>query len=104
MGAMSHERVDNLPKDDWRIRNPHFQKPLFSRNLKIASKLLEIRRRHGRTAAEAALAWVLHNPAITAAIVGIRMPEQVSGIRGAMDFRLSKDEFSEIETYRKSLM
>ena len=102
-GAMTHERVANLPPDDWRVRNPHFQEPLLSRNLKIADKLNTIGSQHGRTAGEVALAWVLHHPAITAAIVGIRTPEQVAGISGALEFRLNDAEFAEIESFRKAL-
>ena len=102
-GSMTQERVANLPPDDWRVRNPHFQEPLLSRNLKIADKLNNIGSRHGRTAGEVALAWVLYHPAITAAIVGIRTPEQVAGIRGALEFRLDESEFGEIESFRKAL-
>ncbi len=101
-GSMTQERVANLPPDDWRVRNPHFQEPLLSRNLKIAHKLNHIGSRHGRTAGEVALAWVLHHPAITAAIVGIRTQEQVAGIRGALAFRLDETEFGEIESFRKA--
>ncbi len=102
-GAMTLERVKNLPADDWRVRNPHFQEPLLTRNLKIADKLNAIGCRHGRTAGEVALTWVLHHPAITAAIVGIRTPEQVAGIAGALEFRLDETEFGEIESFRKAL-
>ena len=102
-GAMTHERVANLPQDDWRVRNPHFQEPLLSGNLKIAEKLGEIGDRHGRSTGEVALAWVLNHPAITAAIVGIRTPEQVRGIEGALEFRLSNVEIEEIENFRNSL-
>lgn len=102
-GSMTQERVANLPPDDWRVRNPHFQEPLLSRNLKIADKLNNIGSRHGRTAGEVALAWVLYHPAITAAIVGIRTSEQVAGIRGALEFRLDESEFGEIESFRKAL-
>ncbi len=102
-GAMTHERVANLPPDDWRIRNMQFQEPLLSRNLKLAGKLGDIGARHGRTAGEVALAWVLHQPAITAAIVGIRTPEQVEGIRGALEFRLSETEIQEIDSFRDTL-
>jgi len=102
-GSMTQERVANLPPDDWRVRNPHFQEPLLSRNLKIADKLNVIGSRHGRTAGEVSLAWVLHHPAITAAIVGIRTPDQVAGIRGALEFRLDESEFGEIESFRKAI-
>ena len=102
-GAMTNSRVASLPPDDWRIRNPQFQEPLLSRNLKLAEKLGDVGARHGRTAGEAALAWVLHQPAVTAAIVGIRTPEQVAGIRGALEFRLTVAEFQEIESFRRAV-
>lgn len=96
-GAMTRERVENLPEDDWRRRSPQFQEPLLTRNLNIADKLKEIAARHNRTAGEAALAWVLANPVVTGAIVGVRNADQVSGIIGAMEFRLSVEEIAEIE-------
>jgi aryl-alcohol dehydrogenase-like predicted oxidoreductase len=97
-GAMTRERVENLPEDDWRRRSPQFQEPLLTRNLNIAGKLKEIGARHNRSAGEAALAWVLHNSVVTGAIVGVRNAEQVSGIIGGMEFRLSAEEITEIES------
>lgn len=97
-GAMTRDRVENLPQDDWRRRSPQFQEPLLTRNLKIADKLKQIAARHNRSAAEAALAWVLHNPVVTGAIVGMRNAEQVAGVIGGMEFRLSEDEVAELET------
>jgi aryl-alcohol dehydrogenase-like predicted oxidoreductase len=96
-GAMTRERITNLPEDDWRRRGPQFQEPLVTRNLKIVDKLKEIAARHNRIAGEAAVAWVLRNSVITGAIVGVRSREQVEGVIGAMDFRLSEDESNEIE-------
>ena len=97
-GAMTRERVRALASDDWRSRNPNFQEPLLSRNLRLAGLLRDIGSRHGRTAGEVAIAWTLHNPAVTGAIVGVRSRAQVDGIIGAGAFQLSKDEISEIET------
>ncbi len=102
-GAMSEERIANLPADDWRTRNATFQEPMLTRNLRIADKLGEIGGRHGRLAGEVALAWVLNHPAITAAIVGIRTSQQVDGVRGALEFRMTKSEIEEIDQFRKSL-
>ncbi|MCI0523628.1 MAG: aldo/keto reductase, partial [Acidobacteria bacterium] len=102
-GAMTRERVANLPDDDWRRRGPQFQEPLLSRNLKLAEKLKEISARHGRSAGEAAIAWTLRNPVVTGAIVGVRSAEQVAGVIGAMEFRLGRDDINEIETFAQSL-
>lgn len=103
-GAMTRERVENLPEDDWRRRSPQFQEPLLTRNLNIADKLKEIAARHNRTAGEAALAWVLANPVVTGAIVGVRNADQVSGIIGGMQFRLSEEEITEIEALLERLL
>jgi aryl-alcohol dehydrogenase-like predicted oxidoreductase len=102
-GAMTRERLANLPEDDWRRRGPQFQEPLVTRNLKIVGKLKEIASRHDRSAGEAAIAWVLRNSVVTGAIVGVRSRDQVAGIIGAMDFRLSEDEINEIKTFAQSL-
>ncbi len=98
-GTMSHERAANFPPDDWRRRNPEFQEPRLSRNLGLADLLGQIAGRHGRTAGEAAIAWTLRNPAVNGAIVGARRPEQVEGVVGAADFRLSPEELQEIDHF-----
>lgn len=100
-GKMTKERVANFPESDWRTREDEFQEPRLSRNLKWADKLAEIGKRHGRSAGQAAVAWTLHHPAVTGAIVGARSAAQVDGIIGAMEFRLSEDEYQEIEQFVK---
>ena len=95
-GAMTRERIARFPEDDWRKRSPNFQEPLLSRNLKLVELLRAIGKRRNATPGEVAIAWTLRNPAVTAAIVGIRSEEQVSGIAGAADVRLSSDEVREI--------
>jgi aryl-alcohol dehydrogenase-like predicted oxidoreductase len=102
-GAMSKERVANLAPDDFRRRAVAFQEPNLSKNLKLVEILREIGERHGRTPGEAAIAWTLRHPAVTAAIVGMRSPQQVDGVIGALDFRLSHDEIAEIENFKKSV-
>lgn len=98
-GKMTRERALNLPKDDWRSRNPDFQEPKLSRNLEFVELLSKIGYRHGRTPGEVALAWTLHNPAVTAAITGVRRADQVPGVAGALTFRLSPSEVAEIEAF-----
>jgi len=98
-GAMTRERAAAFPDDDWRRRDPDFQEPKLSRNLQLVDLLRSIGKRHGRTPGEVAIAWTLRNPAVTGAIVGLRRPEQVSGIMGAGEFRLSPEEIGEIDSF-----
>lgn len=96
-GAMTRERVAAMPQDDWRKHDAEFQEPRLSQNLELVERLRAIGERHGRSPGEVAIAWALHNPAVTAAIVGSRSPEQTEGVIGAGAFRLTDDEVSEIE-------
>jgi aryl-alcohol dehydrogenase-like predicted oxidoreductase len=96
-GKMTPERVQNLPSDDWRRNDPDFQEPRLSQHLKLVALLEEIGAEHGRSPGEVAIAWTLRHPAVTAAIVGGRRPDQVDGTIGAAEFRLSEKEIEEIE-------
>jgi aryl-alcohol dehydrogenase-like predicted oxidoreductase len=98
-GKMTRERVQNLPSDDWRRNAPEFNEPRLSRNLELVGLLEEIGAEHGRSPAEVAIAWTLRHPAVTAAIVGGRRPEQVDGIIGAVELRLSEEELKRIESF-----
>ena len=101
-GKMTRERVAALPEDDFRRRVPAFQEPLLSRNLALAELMRKVAARHGRSAGEAAIAWVLRHPAVTAAIVGMRSAEQAAGVIGALEFRLTFDEVAEIDRARRA--
>jgi aryl-alcohol dehydrogenase-like predicted oxidoreductase len=98
-GAMTKERVANLPPDDFRRNVKNYQEPQLSRNLAIADFLKQIGARHDVSAGVVAIAWTLANPAITAAIVGGRSPEQVDGVWQATKFKLTNDEKREIDAF-----
>jgi aryl-alcohol dehydrogenase-like predicted oxidoreductase len=96
-GKMTRERIASLPEGDWRRGSRFFQEPMLTRALALVARLRDIGARHGRSPGEVAIAWTLHHPAITAAIVGARRPDQVDEIIGAGTFRLSDEETSDLE-------
>ena len=98
-GKMTAERVAAFPPDDWRRRAVEFNEPRLSRNLKLVELLREIGDGHNVSPGVVAVAWTLHHPAITAAIVGGRSPEQVEGLVPALEFRLSEEEYSRINAF-----
>jgi aryl-alcohol dehydrogenase-like predicted oxidoreductase len=97
---MTRERIANFPADDFRRRFPPFAEPALTRNLEAAELLKRIGQRHGRLAGEVAIAWTLRNPAVTAAIVGMRSAKQVEGVIGALEFRLTPKEIKQIQSFR----
>jgi aryl-alcohol dehydrogenase-like predicted oxidoreductase len=96
-GAMTRERAARLPANDWRSRGVAFQEPKLSKNLALVERLRAVGERHGRPPGQVAIAWTLHNPAVTGAIVGARSVKQVEGIMGAANLQLTDEEIAEIE-------
>jgi aryl-alcohol dehydrogenase-like predicted oxidoreductase len=101
-GAMTRERVEAMPEDDFRRRVAAFNEPLLSRNLEFAELLKRIGARHGVSAGVVAVTWTLRNPAVTAAIVGMRSANQAQGVLPALDFRLSDSEADEVESFQQA--
>ena len=98
-GAMTHQRIAELPADDWRRNSPDYQEPRLSRNLRLVELLRIAGRDYGHTPGQAAVAWVLRNPAVSGAIVGARRPGQFQEIVGAGESRLSRTEVATIEGF-----
>jgi aryl-alcohol dehydrogenase-like predicted oxidoreductase len=94
---MTRERIASLPEDDWRKHSPNFEEPLLSRNLRLVERLRAVGKRHRATPGQVAIAWTLLNPAVTAAIIGVRNAKQAQDIAGAADVGLSADDILEIE-------
>ena len=88
-GGMTRERALNLPADDWRRNKPEFSEPKLSQNLELVERLRAIGDRYGRSPGEIAIAWTLHNPAVTGAIVGSRSAKQAEGVMRAGELKLT---------------
>ena len=96
-GAMSRERAAALPENDWRSRSPEFKEPKLSENLALVDRLRRVGASQGRSPGEIAVAWTLHHPAVTGAIVGARNARQVDGIVGGAEVALSAGEIATIQ-------
>jgi aryl-alcohol dehydrogenase-like predicted oxidoreductase len=98
-GKMTAERIAAMPADDWRRNAVEFNEPRLSRNMKLVEQLREIGSGHGVPPGVVAVAWTLHHPAITAAIVGGRNGKQVEEVVPALSFRLSDEEYARINNF-----
>ena len=96
-GAMTRERAAKLPDSDWRSRDMEFVEPKLSKNLALVERLREMGEEYGRPPGQVAIAWILRNPAVTAAIVGARNAEQVEKNVGAVELQLTDEDVEEIE-------
>jgi aryl-alcohol dehydrogenase-like predicted oxidoreductase len=84
-GTWTEERAAALPADDWRAADAKFSGDGLERSLAVAGGVRDLASGLGCSAGELAIAWTLANPAVTAAIVGVRTPEQVEELAGAAE-------------------
>ena len=95
-GAMTRERIANLPEDDWRRHDARFQEPRLSQHLALVERLEQVANRHHTSAGAVAVAWTLANPAVDGAIVGFRRPDQLDPIMDAANLELSEEDLATI--------
>jgi aryl-alcohol dehydrogenase-like predicted oxidoreductase len=96
-GKMTRERIQGLPDDDWRKGDARFQEPQLTDHLATADRVRSVADRLGVAPGAVAIAWTLRNPAVDAAIVGLRRPDQVDELLEAATFDLSDEDAAELE-------
>jgi aryl-alcohol dehydrogenase-like predicted oxidoreductase len=96
-GAMTRERISQLPADDWRSHDPRFTEPQLCEHLALAARLQLVADRHNVAPGAVAVAWALRHPAVAGAITGFRRPGQVDPIVAAADLKLTEEDISQIE-------
>lgn len=94
-GKVSAER--EFPADDGRHGRPTFRPDNRARvNATLTEVVAPVAAAHGATLGQVAIAWVLAQPGVTAALVGGRRPEQIDENAGAADLQLSAEEVTRI--------
>src|SRR6185437_9035993 len=93
-GAVSQDR--KFPPGDHRAGHRYFTVENRMRVLAALEKIKPIAQRHGASLAQLAINWTVHEPGITAALVGARNAEQATHNAQAMQFKLTDDERAQI--------
>jgi aryl-alcohol dehydrogenase-like predicted oxidoreductase len=96
-GAMTRERIERLPKDEWGGHGEEFEEPKRAKNLALVGRVTAVANRLDTTPAAVAVAWTLHDPAVDGAIVGLRRPDQVDQIIAAANLELSHEDVAALE-------
>lgn len=95
-------RATTFDPPDWRAGGTAFGQALFTpgnfeRNLAVVERLKQIARRRGVTLPQLALAWVLPHSPVTVALVGARLPDEITEAAAAAGVRLSEELLVEID-------
>ena len=68
-----------------------------ARGRAVVDAMRPIAAAHDRSVAQVALAWLLHQPAVTSVIMGAKRPDQLADNLGAADLFLSADELKVLD-------
>lgn len=68
------------------------------RTLAIADVVTQVADELGRTPAQVALAWTLHNPSVTAPIMGARTIDQLQDNLGSLEVELDADQLARLDS------
>ena len=89
-------KPDELGNDDWRLTLPRFQPEAMDANAKVVATLERFAAEKGVTAAQLALAWVLHQDDFIVPIPGARKIGHLEQNTAAAGIALSETEVAEI--------
>lgn len=89
-------------KRDWRAKGNAFGLPLFEhdsfvKELRVGERLAELAGGYGKSLAQLAIAWVLGNPAVSVALVGMRDERELEENVAATDWQLTSEDRAEID-------
>jgi aryl-alcohol dehydrogenase-like predicted oxidoreductase len=90
-------RAEDYPADDYRRNDPRFQGANFELNLKAAEAVRAMAERKGITAAQLALAWLLHQGDDVVPIPGTKRRTRLEENLAATSVELTAGELSELE-------
>jgi len=91
-GRYQHE--DDFPDGSRASQKSICAERITDRGIQAARKVSERAQVNGQSATALAVAWILHQPAITSVIIGPRTPAHLEDLLKADDIRLSRDDLA----------
>ena len=91
------KRAEELPENDFRRNDPRYQGANFDANMRAASVVGEIARKHGAASGQIALAWILHQGQDIVPIPGTKRRKYLEENVGAAAIRLGADDMATLD-------
>ncbi len=89
---------ENTRFEDWRGQGiiGNFTGDVYVSHIKKVKELATIAQKYGKTLAQLAINWLLHQKGVTTAIVGVKNPDQVEQNIGAVGWNIPENDLKEI--------
>lgn len=88
---------DDLPEGDYRRGDPRYQGANFAKNLELVKVVEAVAARHKRSAAQIALAWLLHQGDFVVPIPGSKRRATLEDSMASVDIALTDEDLRELD-------
>ena len=97
-GVLTGKYDENTRFEDWRGQGiiGNFTGDVFVAHIKKVKQIAKIAQKHGKTLAQLAINWLLHQKGVTTAIVGVKNPNQVEQNIGAVGWEIPDSDLKAI--------
>ena len=97
-GQLTDRYADGVPAGSRATRGYSLDEETVLQNRQKVTRLRDLARKRGQSLAQMALAWVLRDPRVTSAVIGVSSVRQLEENLGALDrLDFTKDELAEID-------
>ncbi len=97
-GVLTGKYKENTKFEDWRGKGiiGNFTGEVFVSHIKKVNEITKIAQKNGKTTAQLAINWLLHQRGVTTAIVGVKNPDQVEQNTGAVGWDIPGEDLETI--------
>ncbi len=97
-GVLTGKYDESTKFEDWRGQGiiGNFTGDVFISHVKKVKEITKIAQKYGKTTAQLAINWLLHQRGVTTAIVGVKNPDQVEQNTGAVGWDIPGDDLKTI--------
>ncbi len=97
-GVLTGKYDESTKFEDWRGQGiiGNFTGEVYISHIKKVKQVEKIAQRNGKTLAQLAINWLLHQQGVNTAIVGVKTPDQVEQNIGAVGWEISNNDLKEI--------
>ena len=88
---------ERFPKGDLRDSDPKFKPDQFKKYVSAVDEIKPIAASYGKSPAQFALRWALHQPGITCVIAGARTPKQSEDNAGACGWTIKPEDLRKVD-------
>jgi aryl-alcohol dehydrogenase-like predicted oxidoreductase len=98
-----YKEISAFQGSDTRQRDRNFQGGRFNRLLALVDLLEQVSARYEKSPGQVAIRWVLDNPNVACALVGVKRVAQIRENLGALDWKLDSDDYTRLSLMAASI-